>query len=773
MARKTVNRLLQLLCIPALIASCGDSGHGADGATTVERRSDSFLDDYLAALPDKPAPTRLPVDGHWYGLAFCPSGVFPVTIDVTGEQALITIGAAIGDRRRKTPFHHEHTQREATAGYQPHIQRLSVLTRSNPGDDLRDLRLELLLVPDAADRALMSVSELYGRNVRTCHTALAGRGGEADQVLAFTRRLATIKADRRPVFQVECPAEYAQWLAEHAGDAKAALVDERFAAVFGEPYLQLPAEELLQISALLSGSCVAADDRRNGFGQTRLAAALRSDKSYQATYSTDFREPLVQGWRAWADARLAGGDIRDGGVLTQLSATPSALGLREHPALAGFNETVQREAGLAQAAAATLAAVEQIEAHRDDFRRLLAIALLAESRGDVDIDVVRRGLDYYLADAAATYAATVTEIEDAAYLAAWTGQQAAGQCPASDSAVCAAAADAINLRLARLADAYAEREEDQYRALLAADSGPPRLAAMVSFEREFQTRYAGLSAQEAFREGIEERADDRRELQSALEDELTGLIETARTTTELRALRNDYFLDEDLADLEELAAALDRRMQTRRPFAKLPGAAYLNALYNRDYAALSQLDRQNLAGITPLVRFGAAQLAELGPLFDTMLGRQPGSSAREASLAAANLTALYAVIGTYLVEYQDAYADCLEPNARVFTITRRTDLVTTDGFGNEISRNEGWTTRDSYQINPEFASQFDALFNTATGSSRAQLLDLLLNDSRIAVLRLGTRRVMADFDCDAAEVRQLEQGMLAYDREVRRRARVQ
>ena len=754
--------------------ACGEGATGSESAPAVERRSDSFLDDYLASRDTGNAPVTLPIDGEWFGVAFCPSGPYPVTLTVSGAQATGSILPAVGDARRTTPFHLDHLERRGTVAYAADSQTLLFEAPPEPDADPRQARglfVQLLLAPPAPDVALMVVSETSAGRPRSCSEGLAGRGDAGAIVRTFAERLETIRSDRRAVQQQACPAAWASWLREAMREGPNALRTPAFESAFGAPLLELPAEALLAASAILTGSCLETIDRSDRIAATRASALLRDYRAYQQAFLDLQRDRVARGWRDWADERLAQGAVATRGTATALRGTPLEFGLAQHPALAGFDAQIAARGDALEAEQQNETFVRRIEAHREDFRTLLDIAMQAESRGDVDLALIATGLDYYLADAAQAYASDVTEPADAAFLAAWAGQQRAGRCPARSAATCADAAEAIEDRLDDLAEAFAETEEAAFESVADRTDGLDRLAAMVARERDLRRRYGVLAAHAAFRDGIEDRRALRREAQAAHADTLLARLAGARTSPAMRSIEADHFLDDDIDASPALLAELDERLAATRPFSGLPAAAYLNALYNHDFQQLRALDRDYLAGITPLMQFAVQQVSAYGPLMDAMTGRRRGASAEELQRGLLNMTALPAAIGTYLVDYQDAYAECLRPDATQFTITRRTDIVTVDGFGNTLARREGWTNRDDYRVNSEFAGQFRALFDAATGSAQAQLFDLFLNDARIGTLRNGVRRSMSDFACESPEIRQLERGMLAYDAEVRRRAR--
>jgi len=757
-----------------LLAATGCGDGDSLQAQAIESQSGSFLTDYQSARsPDETARAQ-PIDGDWLGVLLCPSGPYPVDLRLADDQARVTVAAAVGDPRKRTPFYREHADRSGVVDYQPATQALSITAPPDPSADprqARGLQVDLLLAPGAPDLALMTVAETSAGRPRRCTDGIAGRGDQRERLGSFMARLAAIRQDRRDVVPGDCPDAYGRWLDQAVVSDDGALQTQAFEDAFGTLYLDLPAEQLLAASALMSGSCLAHGEPAQRIARTRAAASLRDWKRYQSSFVASHRRLVVDAWRAWVEARLNQDAVTTRRVASELRRLPHHFAMAGDPPAVALDGRLAAVTDALEADDLELGFVQRIEAARDDFRELLAIAQQAESRGDIDLAVIGRGLDYYLAPAAERHVRSVTKPAEARFLAAWLEQVQGGSCPARDPRSCRTAADLLEDRLTELAEDYAEAEAEAAEGIADQPQSLERLAALVAFERSLRGRYGILATWEAFEDGIEARRELRAEDQEDLTEELLDRIREARTAPELRTIRDRYFLNTEIEGHEALLGALDARLATTRPFAELAGGNYLDALYNQDFEALRELDRRYLEGITPLMQFGMQQSMSFGPLVDAITGRRPGATASDLARAMHNLTALYAVMGTYLVAYQDRFDDCLGADARTFVITTRTDQVTVDGFGNEIRRQEGWTSRDSYRVKAAFAGQFQALFAAATGSAQARLLDLLANDAQIQRLRSGTAQLMRRLDCDAAEVVQFEAGMLAYDREIRRRAR--
>ena len=129
-----MNRLTSSLALTAFItpSACSkgaDDASASSGTLAFEKLTDSFLDDYRASLAGPAAAQQIDASGSWFGLLFCPSGLYPVTLDIDHEADRINgtagIQAASGDARRKTPFHAKHPARSGAGSIDPKTRSLN------------------------------------------------------------------------------------------------------------------------------------------------------------------------------------------------------------------------------------------------------------------------------------------------------------------------------------------------------------------------------------------------------------------------------------------------------------------------------------------------------------------------------------------------------------------------------------------------------------------------------------------------------------------------
>ncbi len=755
------------------------AGEAGTESVSIKRKTGSFLDDYRAARSGAAPKKPLQVSGDWKGVLFCPSGAYPLSVDL--EQSVRTVSGvasidhALADERKPTPFYVEHKDRRGEGEYEPETQLFSLRTARDETENpqrARGLYLDFMLAPGDGDRALVNAFETTAGGAERQCAGVAAKGKAAQKIENFKTAATAIREDRRAVISGEsCPAKYRKWV-DAVIEGAAPFDDAVFKPAFGASFRDMEAEALLSASALISGSCAETEDRARNIKILRIGADLRNYKSYDAENQTFLRNAVFDDWAGWVDAEMKRGVNFGYSQAVALRAAPNRLGLRGDPKAAAFDAKIAPVVEAAESSRDNDEIAERIERNKDDFRTLVNMQLEAQSRGDVDMEMVAAGLDYYLADAAKVFAAVAEDAGEAIYMNAWVHQlEAGGDCPAASRRSCNDAASVFKKKTNDLAAQFAKAESDAFRALEKDARGTEGLAQIVTFERRLTRDYAGLTELPAFAKTRSQRDKARQALQRKHAGDIRKEIESVNTAPAIRAIEDKYFIEGDLdaGPVRQVAAAIDKGLAGTRPFKDIPGAVYFNALYNQDFEALRALDRDYVAGIRPLMTFGAQQVIQMGPLIDALAGQRPGTTAQDMAHGLQNMSALYAVMGTYLVNYDRAYEKCLKPGARTVEISQRTDMVTRDGFGNEIRRVEGWTDRDYYRINPEFSGHFNTLFDTATGSAQQQMLDLFLNDAQITFLRQGAERLMSNYDCASPEVKQLEAGFLAYDRELKKR----
>lgn len=792
-----VKRTLAIAALSAWLTACGEgpaTDQNQDKPTPTAIKTGSFLADYVARQPKAPAAPRLDMTGEWSGLLYCGGRDFPIT--VTAEpagQTQLTITPMIGKSIVTTPFAKEYIAARVTLEADSATRTVTLTSDLLEGDNAANARrlwFTGLISPEHDDMALIKPVEMHGkRRARSCEFGVIARG-EATQTLAHMAQvLAGLYASRAPVIQQSCPPAYEEWLKQayaldnttpQKSDIAKLLYSPSFEQIFGAPYTQIEAPALIKAGQIMTGSCVKRGkgpaERQAYIQGLRLIYNLNNHRYYQSNRHTAFKTQIASDWMRWVEGELDRAAPINPLKVSTITRMPrelqfAALGLEGQGALTqkalaySDSQTRQRR---------TREFVERLEYYKDDFKGLLGQQRIAQINETYDAALAQEALDYYLVPAAAKLSQDAQSLPSAVYMASWAkAQQAGAACPAASQQSCDDAAAVLAHAAHSTAKAIAAEQAPLFEALYAQGSGLDALKASITQESMQSSRLGALFDDSAF-EGLRSAMQQRRQaLQKALRSELIALTQNTRTAPQLSAIKADYFIGDDLqnAQMQPLLQVLAAKQKQTIPFKDTFGADYFNALYNQDFRELRRLDAYYMESIRPLMDFGAQQAAALGPLFDALGAAPKGTTQRDLQRSVANLSALYAVMGTYLVNYQDVYKQCLKPSAATFTITKRTDIVTKNGFGTEISRVRGWTQSDTYRVNPEFSQNFDTLFGTASQNGGEMLFDFFLNDGRISQLRSGTRAVMRAHDCNARIIQQFERGMLAYDRDVARRVR--
>jgi hypothetical protein len=638
--------------------------------------------------------------------------------------------------------------------------------------------VSLLLTP----RADAAIAALGG-----CEFAVLAPAASGHPVLGLREELDTLR-DRPVLTEADmsgaCPAQLESWIAKGLalpldawgrGDSSALWSDETAREIFGKPWSEIGAAERNRYYRALMGRCGERGNRRRGGIITQLARLT----DYREFRDARLRAMTVEVMRRWRDglddllaAAAAGApvpleDARAVRSIPHRFAFADARGAaHDAPALDGETQQLLQSALARQH---NLDALADLDGAAGDFLRLTAFYERALVDPQVDVAAATRRFAALLPGASeefATSAATPAAARSmAGWLADWPQRDA---CRAALEAACRATQRHFEQRLETLAEAWAETEKAKQRTLAAGDASLALLASGVEWYAEVDARYGAVLERAA----LAELRDDARawlaSLQAELETPLLAEIHSADSTPQLRAIEARFFAPGDLQrrELRRVRKAIDERVAAARPFADTGADDYLNALYNRDFAALRQLDAGYLAGVRTAFGFMAQQVAMFDALAAAGTGKRPFAAVVNELLSP---SALRAAAVTYLVNYEDDYGSCLDSTAVEFTFTERTDRVTRDGSGFELSRIEGVTSSTHYRVKRSLAGLFRDSFSRPPEAGGERIYRVLFGDDGVNRVTGAIRRVMRDFDCDALEVQRLEAGMVAYQAELHRR----
>ena len=205
------------------------------------------------------------------------------------------------------------------------------------------------------------------------------------------------------------------------------------------------------------------------------------------------------------------------------------------------------------------------------------------------------------------------------------------------------------------------------------------------------------------------------------------------------------------AKLGSRTAGYDQLPEVSGPFDGLPGADFLNAVYQGDKALVQRFNRT----------FNNAQAAGLKTFFGSYGNQMTDAMADFLKMARIE----DAVAAKYLFEYEKHYRRCLSETPATFYVTGyQPDMVVTNLLGAEIARHYGGTTKTKYQVNHEFSGVFqkvgkmqpEGLFASATGFLASQGSE----DLRKSSLN-GIAQIFSQFACDSPEIKVFEKNLIA------------
>lgn len=216
----------------------------------------------------------------------------------------------------------------------------------------------------------------------------------------------------------------------------------------------------------------------------------------------------------------------------------------------------------------------------------------------------------------------------------------------------------------------------------------------------------------------------------------------------------------------EKRVAMVNQYQAHGPFRGDAGAAYLNALYANDRAALAGYDRE--FNITLREIMADYNKSGMNAITQLMAGKSTAAHvAHGLKTVSANMSLNMFIAGVYIVNYEHVYPKCMDTKPLVYKQTKEYEWVTRDGFGTELYRTPGGTQVRYFRINHRFEDVWHTMSDFQYGG--LMLIDTFLG--RPGAIRMGsvmsaTRSAMQKYKCNSPEMKTLEKNMLAYFRQV-------
>jgi hypothetical protein len=397
------------------------------------------------------------------------------------------------------------------------------------------------------------------------------------------------------------------------------------------------------------------------------------------------------------------------------------------------------------------------------FFKLLELWQAALVRDDIADTPVEALVAAELVSKAEAHILEAATAKDAAHMADWVAAvDAELVCSKTTQKACAQAADLFADRLEALADQFAT---DEFRTLATLEDEAPtlqNLASLVAANAVLLRTYGRTVTYGDFPDVLEDYQSLRLDWQRELEEPLAAQLTAARTTSALTALDARYFAASDLTaraerHLKRLGKVYDHQLSGSRPFVDTGADAYLNALYNQEFATLARMDAELLSGVAPVFRFMAQQINAISGLLGNA-GRPLSSAARELNTP----SAVTAVALRYLLDYEDQYAACLGPDAATITFTERVDSVTRTGNGIELSRIRGVPVSTTYRIKRAHLDVFQDVFSRPESPGAEGVFEALFGLQGVNDLTNAVTELMDQHRCDSEAVQGFEKGLLAY-----------
>ncbi|WP_027948626.1 hypothetical protein [Haliea salexigens] len=752
-------RLLSAACILMLSACTADSDISGGPA-------------HPAEATDIVAPLGVDaIAGDWQGVLSCGGRDFPVSLavaplDDNQLEVRWTVESALGRQGYVSPDGRTEIKDRLLQGeHDPITGHAAVLEQVQ----LRPLALQLLFGDDIA---------LLG--YQRCDLGLLQRApanalSELQNELVLIQEPVVISAEDQ---QGECPKELQAWIqagldlpldSNGRGDTSALWTAAVTQPIFGKPVAKLGAQQRIELRRALAGRCMVSGDRR----QKAVVSALMHITDYRSFRDgrlIQLAQPLAQAWLADRAQPLL-----QTVPLPLLSQTTSqALGRIPHTF--NFDRMLAGTAGYdARTYAQQMVAVNDALAARrreqdylDNMRNARFFTLLelwqaALAREDIADAPTEALVTAELVSKAEAHIHQAATARDAAQMADWVaGVEAGLVCSEETQEACADAAELFTEGLQVLANQFAKDEASALATL--GDQTPTlqNLAALVAKNGVLLRTYGLAVRYGDFPEVLEDYQALRFDWQRELEEALTAQLTAARTTSTLTALDARYFAASDLTaraerHLKRLGKVYDQQLSGSRPFVDTGADAYLNALYNQEFATLARMDAELLSAVAPVFRFMAQQINAISGLLGNA-GRPLSSAARELNTP----SAVTAVALRYLLDFEDQYAACLGPDAATITFTERVDSVTRTGNGIELSRIRGVPVSTTYRIKREHLDVFQDVFSRPESPGAEGVFEALFGLQKVNDLTHAVTELMDQHRCDSEAVQGFEKGLLAY-----------
>ena len=568
------------------------------------------------------------------------------------------------------------------------------------------------------------------------------------QTLAELNDRKKIKADTD-----QCPNNVQAWIeksneiyknAKYPGERLEVLSISEFKKAFGATYDKIDATSLKKAHSVLGDSC----------NQRPLSHLVHGAQTYNDVNYRAIEEPIIKNW--WENIKaLIASDLKIRSVRLN-SIQPYFQGFQlgnyhlnyrtelEPQIVARKKDIFEEERRLSR--------LESMEKYQDRIDLMFMNARAQLKEYPETKDLVTEKLDTYALKAAQTYAENAKRLSEMQYMISFSNMVANGvECMMSNNRQCKDITRIFDKKAKALSYELDDKFAEQAKKGIPEGNDLRALAQHVKFSEQIQRRYGNALEIGGLAKVWNGIADKRHKLQKDLYNEIYAMVEKSTNARAVVQIEKQYFLQDDLkqSNMKKLDALLSKKLVDLAPFRDIRGGEYLNALINKDYQTLRELDAEYTQGYKPFVALAGDAMSMISP-----------TAKQDFSSLGKSMTAVNAIFATYMLDYQTRYPNCMGTNpftARVSTTTTETKK---DGYGFELSRTS-WTTEDEYTVPARLAPHLERLWRSDfKGDSVAA--DALFNDQNIGRLVSAMRHVTKTLPCDHPHVKALENGMIAY-----------
>ncbi|MEM6650130.1 MAG: hypothetical protein AAF603_07760, partial [Pseudomonadota bacterium] len=559
-----------IFIVSFLLLACGGEDTVASTSTLTQNKEDrpSYLELYLRDKKQTSKTPPLRLEDEWTALLACPAGIFPLQMKIESQKSglltgVLAIDPAINNNRKQSPFQKSYLSRPFKGTYTASTQLIEVIADAENQPEQSGHHYKVILkgsiAPDQKNKMVFAIKEYSANRAgRACGMSYMARQKDATHVKRAKETITTLIADRSPVTQTTCPASYRQWL-DQVTKIKPTektrvkiyrlLEDEYFIPTFGRAFHEMDAVSLLEASKVIAGSCHVKDDKSRRYDHLHIGSALRSYKYFAPTYFNAYTNETLEAWLTWIQQQFDQTPVFSSSEVAKITALPHWFSLSRDERFSTFFEKTRDLVAKDQSSRREEMFVERLDALQDDFKSLITLYQTAQTRGDIDLEVIAKGLDFYWLDAAEQYALESDNAREAIYMAAFTQQYGEGEsCPSYTGQNCRKIVSLFDKRLALLTKEFINEEKVSFATLTDEKRSLDHLRHIVSYEREFRQKYGIVSGHRNFEEFNAKREKYRQNLQKHYRRDIKNEIKDIRTEPLLNDFVNHYFVEGDLEE---------------------------------------------------------------------------------------------------------------------------------------------------------------------------------------------------------------------------------